>query len=97
MSKTFLSENELMQKCSCGFSILSFPNTLHLKDVSWSLKLVLRDLKDDNKYHAEFQGYTKGTLKYELSFVCIDTPEKHICNVTNLIDKTENTNLNHNV
>lgn len=96
MSRTFLTENELMQKCPCGFSILSFPNTLKLKNVSWSLKLVLHDLKDDNKYHAEFQGYINGILKYELSFECIDTPEKHICNVTSLIDKTENTNLNHN-
>lgn len=97
MSKTYLHEKELTQKCPCGYSILSFPNTLNKLNVLWSFNSAYQDLGNSNKYYASFQGYVNGTLKYELNFECIATPEKHICNVTRLVDKTENTNCNRSV
>lgn len=96
MRKTYLDEKDLTQNCPCGYSILSFLSTIEVPNVLWSLTMVRQDSDDHNKYHATFQGYINGTYAYELCFECTITPEKHICNITHLVDKTESANCIHN-
>lgn len=91
MKHTFLTEAELINKCPCGWSILSYAESLGKSDVKWSFLIAHQNAEDDALFLAVFDQPSKPDAG-ELTIECRCTLDQHICRVVTAAGKTPDDN-----